>query len=76
MKKDEDRKGMEVTNPPKVGKTDSDFQMEEDTGVQAGNKVKKPAAKKKVDPGKEIKLSAGNSTKVVNELKKMGIRIS
>jgi hypothetical protein len=25
MKKDEDRKGMEVTNPPKVGKTDSDF---------------------------------------------------
>lgn len=59
-----------------VKEDDDGFGMEQETGAEAGNKAKKAPLKKKEDPGKDIKLPAGNSKKIADELKKLGIRIS
>ena len=47
-----------------------DIILEEETGVEAGNKVKKPI--KKVN---EVKLAKGDSGKLIGELKKQSLRV-
>jgi endo-1,4-beta-mannosidase len=51
------------------------FGLEEETGEEAAAKKKKQPVVKKEDPGKDIKLSPGNSKKVIDDLKKENIRI-
>ena len=53
--------------------------LREQTGEQAGAKVVKKAAKKPAannPPPKDVKLSKGDSVKILGQFKKLGIRIT